>query len=343
MRSRITGMSLDRRLGQLLMVGVPATDPASGSSLVQSGVGNIFLQGHSSASVEELRGETAQLQAAARATTGIGVQVAVDQEGGLVQSLRGPGFASIPSAVDQGELSTSTLREQTATWAGELTRAGITLDLAPVSDTVPPGTAAENPPIGAFGREYGSDSATVASRVGTVVAAMRSQGLSATVKHFPGLGRVRANTDTSAAAVDSVTSPGDPYLRPFQAGIQAGAAAVMVSSATYPRLDPDHVAAFSSAVIDGLLRNRWGYDGMVVSDDLGAAVAVSAVPPGQRAVDFVAAGGDLVLTVQPADVAPMLADLRARAADDAQFRARVDDAVRHVLLSKYRSGLLRCG
>jgi beta-N-acetylhexosaminidase len=335
-------MSLDRRVGQLLMVGVPATDPESGTSLVRSGVGNIFLQGHSSASVEAIRGAVTQLQAAARATTGIGVQVSVDQEGGLVQSLRGPGFASIPSAVDQGQLSISTLREQTATWAGELTRAGITLDLAPVADTVPPGTSAENPPIGVFGREYGSDSTSTASRVSTVVAAMRSQGLSATVKHFPGLGRVRANTDTSTAASDPVTTADDPYLRPFQAGIQAGAA-VMVSSAHYPQLDSDHVAAFSSAIIGGLLRNRWGYDGMVVSDDLGAAVAVSAVPAGQRAVDFVAAGGDVVLTVQPADVAPMLADLRARAAADAQFRARVDDAVRHVLLSKYHSGLLRCG
>ncbi len=336
-------MDLRHRVGQLLMVGVPATDPASGISFVQSdAVGGIFLSGHTSAGVESVRAEVQQLQAAAYPATGAGVQVAVDQEGGLVQSLRGPGFAPIPSALDQGQLSSATLREQTATWAGQLTRAGITLDLAPVADTVPPGTASENPPIGAFGREYGVDSATVASRVGTVVAAMRSQGLSATVKHFPGLGRVRANTDTSTGAVDSVTSPSDPYLHPFQAGIQAGAAAVMVSSATYPRLDPDHVAAFSSAVIGGLLRHRLHFDGMVVSDDLGAAVAVSAVPAGQRAVDFVAAGGDLVLTVQPADIAPMSADLRARAAADPQFLARVDDAARHVLLSKYHSGLLRC-
>lgn len=59
----------------------------------------------------------------------------------------------------------------------------------------------------------------------------------ATVKHFPGLGRVSRNTDLSAHVTDTQTGVNDPYLRPFQAGMDAGAGAVMISSATYEQID----------------------------------------------------------------------------------------------------------
>jgi beta-N-acetylhexosaminidase len=85
---------------------------------------------------------------------------------------------------------------------------------------------------------------------------------------------VWANTDTSTTAVDPVASVTDPYLGPFWAGIAAGVAAVMVSSATYPYLDSSTIVAFSSPIIIGLLRGRLGYRGLVGSDDLGQAVAV---------------------------------------------------------------------
>jgi beta-N-acetylhexosaminidase len=116
----------------------------------------------------------------------------------------------------------------------------------------------------------------------------------------------------------------------------------MISSATYPRLDPHNVAAFSPAVISGLLRAKLGFRGLVMSDDLGAAVAVAGVPAGQRAVRFVAAGGDLVLTIQASDAAPMAAALMDRAQHDPAFAARLTDAATHVLAAKKRAGLLHC-
>lgn len=151
-----------------------------------------------------------------------------------------------------------------------------------------------------------------------------------------------ANTDTSARAVDEQTTAEDPALQPFVAGIQAGATLVMMSSASYPQLDPDNIAVFSPAVIGDLLRDRLGFGGVVVSDDLGNAVAVSDIPIGQRAVDFVAAGGDLVLTVNGDDAEPMTAALMARAGSDQAFAARIDEAVLHVLVSKQNAGLLVC-
>ncbi len=114
----------------------------------------------------------------------------------------------------------------------------------------------------------------------------------------------------------------------------------MVSSATYPRLDPAAPAAFSPRVITTLLRGFLGFDGVVVSDDVGAAAAFADVPPGERAVRFLQAGGTLVLTVD-ADVYPdMLDAVLARAQADPAFAAVVDAAVRTALTAKARAGLL---
>lgn len=342
-RSTLAGMDLAHRVGQLLLVGIPVSDPVGGYADVSAyAVGGVFLAGRSSAGVDAIRAATDVLQFDGIAATGAFLHVATDQEGGLVQALKGPGFTLIPTAVQQGEQSAPELSRSSAVWAAELRRAGITLDLAPVADTVPAATAAANPPIGASHRQYGSDPATVAAAVSTVVAALEGTNVGAAIKHFPGLGRVRANTDTSTRAVDDLTTFDDPALQPFVAGIQAGASAVMISSASYPQLDPSELAPFSSAVITDLLRGRLGYRGVVVSDDLGRAVAVQARSPGQRATDFVRAGGDLVLTVSSSDVAPMSTALVA-AASDPVFAARVDEAALHVLIDKQQAGLLVCG
>lgn len=325
------------------MVGVDVSDPLPGyAELAPYRVGGVFLAGRDSAGADVLSAAVSQLQTTAVSTSGVYLHVAVDQEGGNVQTLRGPGFTDVPTALEQAAAGPDVLRSRTAVWAAELAGAGITLDLAPVADVVPAGTAAANPPIGASSRQYGAEPAVVAPLLAAVVTALEQAGVGATVKHFPGLGRVRVNTDTSTGAVDDQTTADDPALQPFVAGIEAGTAAVMVSLASYPQLDPDNLAPFSAAIVQGLLKDRFGFTGVVVSDDLGRAVAVSGRTPGQRAVDFVAAGGDLVLTVDVDDARPMSGALVERARNDSAFAERLDDAVLRVLVSKQDAGLLVC-
>ena len=176
---------------------------------------------------------------------------------------------------------------------------------------------------------------------GTIVAGLSGAGVQATVKHFPGLGRVTGNTDTTATVVDATTTADDPQVALFASLARSPSAPfVMASLATYSRIDPAAPAAFSPTVVTGLLRQRLGYDGVVVSDDLGRAKAVAAVPAGQRAVRFLAAGGTLALTVD-ASVLPAMESAVAAAADaDPAFAATVDAAARTALLAKARSGLL---
>ena len=165
--------------------------------------------------------------------------------------------------------------------------------------------------------------------------------MAASIKHFPGLGRASGNTDTSTDVVDAVTTRSDAFLRPFTAGVDAGAPYVMVSTAVYLRIDPSAIAAFSPAVIDDLLRRRLGYAGVVISDDLGIAESVDDVPVGDRAVRFVAAGGDVVLTVVPEQAATMV-DALVRAAGSAGFRRAMTAAALRVLTRKATAGLVSC-
>jgi len=339
--ARLAGLDLDQRVGQLLMIGTPIADPSSLDATVQRfHLGGVFLAGRSSRTAAALASDITGLQSAS--ASGVPLLVALDQEGGTVQTLKGPDFPIIPSAVKQGTWTTSNLRAQIAEQARRMAAIGVNQNLAPVADTVPDSVGTANPPIGAFHREFGSTPDTVSAAIRTVVPASQNAGVLTTLKHFPGLGRVRANTDTTTGAVDTTTTATDPYLEPFRAGIDAGTAAVMVSSARYPKLDSESVAAFSTPIITGLLRDRLGFRGLVMSDDLGAAVAVADVTTGQRAVLFVRAGGDLVLSVRSQDAAPMAAALVAAAKADPAFAARIADAAGHVLHAKQRAGLLHC-
>jgi beta-N-acetylhexosaminidase len=152
---------------------------------------------------------------------------------------------------------------------------------------------------------------------------------------------VRGNTDNLAGVVDTVTTRNDSFLAPFRAAVAAGVPVVMVALATYTRIDPHHLAVFSPTVMR-LLRDGMGFGGVIASDDLGAAVAVSKVPPAERAIDFLSAGGDLIVSKTVGPTVAMAARVVARASSDPAFGARVDDAVRRILAAKDAAGLLPC-
>jgi beta-N-acetylhexosaminidase len=300
-------------------------------------VGSVILDGTTSEGVGAVRSVTDRLQALAPAA--VKLMVSTDQEGGLVQRLRGSGFSAIPSARQQGTWSSSTLQSAAGTWARQLHAAGVNVNLAPVMDTVPAGDT-NNPPIGDLDREYGHDPGAVTASGVAFLRGMAAGGVDATVKHFPGLGRVTGNTDTTGGVRDTATGPDDPYLQPFRAAVEAGVPLVMMSTAIYTRIDADHPAAFSPTIVTGILRQRFGYRGVVISDDLGAAKQLSGYSVGSRAVDFIRAGGDLVLTVDAGQAAEMTAALLHEASVSSSFRSLVNASALRVLQAKGALGLL---
>lgn len=333
------------------MVGV---HPSSSSSALARQVAAqqlgavIFLGGwHSGAA--DVRAVATRLQSAAtagaRSTRGVGgLLVAADQEGGQVQQLRGPGFTRLPSARAQASLGTVALQRRATSWAGELKRAGVNVNLAPVADTVPASLGDGNAPIGALDRDFVPGSPSANSRYAAAfVRGALAGGVAPAAKHFPGIGRLRSNTDFSSAGItDPVTTATDPYLAPFQAAIGAGTPLVMVSSARYPKIDAERQAMFSRTVVSGLLRARLGFRGVVITDDVGAAESVASVPVGERATRFVAAGGDIVLTAQPSQAPTMVAALVERAAAQPAFAAQLRASAGRVVALKVRLGLASC-
>ena len=338
-------MTRAQKIGQLFMIGNDATvvAPSTLSAITSYHVGNVMLRGRSSAGVAA----TARVSAAIAArvsnasTASVRLFLATDQEGGSVRVLRGTGFDAIPSALTQGTWGAATLRLSAARWGAQLHRAGINLDLAPVLDTVPSAAAAAtNPPIGSFRREFGFSPATVGTHGVAFVHGLASAGVDSAIKHFPGLGRVTGNPDTTAHVTDRVTTRHDGYFTPFQSAINGGSAFLMMSTAFYSRIDAAHPAAFSPTVITGIVRGDLGFQGVVISDDLGNAAQVAAWAPGSRAVQFLAAGGDMVLTVNSALLPAMVRAVTAKVQADPVFAQQVDASVMRILTAKAERGLL---
>jgi beta-N-acetylhexosaminidase len=341
----LTRMSEDQRVGQLFSMGLAGNQlgPGERGAIRTLHLGSVWFTETSQAGAGAIRAvaDAAQAEATTATTAGVGMFVAANQEGGQIQAMNGPGFSRIPSAVVQGGLDPATLQREATGWGAELKAAGVDLDFAPVLDVVPPGTDASNQPIGVLQREYGHDPRTAGSHGAAFVRGMGQAGVATTVKHFPGLGRVQGNTDFSAGVVDRATTADDPSLASFRQGIAAGAPLVMVALATYTRIDADHLAVFSPTVMR-LLRDGMGFGGVVASDDLGAAAAVASITPERRALDFLVAGGDLVVSKTLDATVRMAGAVQARAATDAVFRARVDAAAFRVLRAKQAYGLLPC-
>ncbi|SEQ71905.1 glycoside hydrolase family 3 N-terminal domain-containing protein [Microlunatus flavus] len=341
--SVVSRMSLAEQVGQVVMVAQSSTQAsAAGRRTVERlHLGSVVLLGNSTAGRTATARLTTTLSRAVGRVDGVGLLVAADQEGGLVQRLQGPGFTRIPSAVEQARWSDQTLRRRATTWSDELDRAGVDLDLAPVADVVPSSVGTGNAPIGALRRGYGPRPAVVADKTVAVVEGLHAGGTASAVKHFPGLGRVRGNTDVAAVVVDTATTRHDALLAGFRATVTHGTDAVMLSSATYRKIDPDHPATYSRTVATSMLRGDLSFRGVVVSDDL-LGRALGGTPVGSRGVRFLEAGGDLALVGGLGPAEQVHRGLLDRAREDRAFRTRVAQSATRVVELKSRQGLASC-
>lgn len=337
----IATMSLDERAGQLIMAPMFAGgNPADLSALISTRhVGSVVLIGNWNNGTAAAKTAADALQS--YAPSGNQLIVSTDQEGGQVQHLKGNGFDTMPSAVAQGQMSADTLRSSAKTWGGQLKQAGINVDLAPVLGTVQV-KRSSNAPIGALNRDFGLDSNGNAQHGIAFIEGMRDAGVGATVKHYPGLGAVTGNTDfTTEGILDTTTTLDDEEIGAFNTTIkQAKPAMVMMSLATYQRIDSSAPAAFSSKIIDGTLRGSVGYDGVVISDSLSAA-AVSGIATKDLGVRLVDAGGDLACIGDTSYVTPILDGIIARAQSDPAFAKKVTASATRVMTLKYQMGLAK--
>jgi beta-N-acetylhexosaminidase len=236
-----------------------------------------------------LQADVTALQQAAADGDNPPLLVMIDQEGGDVKRLpNGPPELSPAELGEAGD--TEAARSEGEATGQFLAPLGVTVDLAPVLDVALPQSAET-----IASRTFGDDPTLVAELGSAFIDGLQSEGVAATAKHFPGLGPATINTDFSPVTIVARQESLDAALEPFRAAVAAGVRLVMVSSAIYPDLGPRRPAAFASAIVQGLLRDQLGFEGLVITDDLQSIAIEEVAEPARAAVASVRAGCDLVL------------------------------------------------
>ena len=335
-QSLLGSMSLRQKAAQAMLVGFMGTESfeLSPDLLADGPPGGVLLLQRNIQSPEQLRALTGGLQKnAAAAGSGIGLLVAIDQEGGPVRRIK-DGVTFVPAAREVAETMTPEEAGALATQtASELLDLGINMNLAPVADVVSDGGSF------LYRRSYSGDPETAAAYVAAVVSGFLREGLIAVPKHFPGHGAADGNTHTEEAVAQATAADYESvHLPPFEAGFEAGAEAVMVAHIVAAAYDSEHPASSSPAVVEGLLREQLGFRGVVITDDIQMSAASTGggeASSGAVAVDCLRAGCDLILTLGQVETQLAIIDAIVTAVDDGSLSEdRLDEAVLRILKLK---------
>jgi beta-N-acetylhexosaminidase len=336
--AEVERMSVRGLVGQMFMISMGSTEPDYyvEKMIRERNIGGVLLFGYNMESEAQTRALTGALQRLSmRTEPAIPLFIAVDQEGGEVSSapwvLPQPAAARVGARGDPGEARG--IAEQ---MGGELLRAGVNTDLAPVVDT---GSGAA---IGT--RSYGEDPRLVAKMGAAAVEGFESAGVVSAAKHFPNHGPATTDSHASLPVVDHDRETLRSYdLPPFEAAVKAGVPMVMVGHLLYPAIDADRPASLSPEAVK-LLRGELGFEGVVVTDDLAMAGASGGRSPARAAVEAVEAGADLLIISSPPEQQADAYDAVLEAVESGEIsRERVESSVGRLLQVKEKYSLDKAG
>ncbi len=326
-------LSTAQLIGQRLVASFragPEPPPALVARIRRGELAGVILFAENATTLAQARRLTRRLQAIPRP----GIQrrlpllVMVDQEGGLVRRLTdAPPTRSALTAATSGD-GVAAVRAEGKRTGRALRGAGVSVDLAPVSDVPRSGSA-----MLSEGRTYGRSAAQVRRLAPAFAAGLVAGGVEATAKHFPGFGAAVVNTDDAPASVGrSAAQLRAVDERAALAVVAGGARLVMLANATYPALDARWPATLSRAIATTELRTRAGFDGLSITDDLEATGLDRYGSVGQVAVQSARAGVDLLLHGRTAAATEEAARSLGRAVGDRRIsRSALRASARRVL------------
>ena len=289
----MSSQSFQDAIGQCLMVGIPhpSLDAETRRILTDLQPGGVILFQRNYTDPDTLQALCADIHALLPEHPPL---IALDAEGGRVHRLSPP-FTHFPPALQIGQTGSPQLAHEVGVALGrELRSAGIDIDFAPVLDVY------SNPDNAVIGdRAFGSDPQRVAEFGCALAAGLRAAGVLPCGKHFPGHGAtvIDSHDDLPYDERDRATLE-EVDLPPFQAAIAQEIELLMTAHVVYPAFDPQQPASLSAIIMNDLLRQRLGFQGVIVSDDLemGAIIRHSSVAA--AAVQALSAGADLLLVCQ---------------------------------------------
>jgi beta-N-acetylhexosaminidase len=260
--------------------------------------------------------------------------VGVDEEGGDVSRISGlldeglPRFSSARQLGEQGDMEV--VREETVSKSELLQKMGINLNFDPVADVVTKASAYM------YQRSAGGDAGVVSDYVTAVVETMEEQNMGSCLKHFPGYGD-NGNTHTNYLKDSrSLEQYQQSDFLPFQAGIAAGADMIMVSHIVMEAVDKDNPASLSLAVHE-MIREEFGFDGVVIADDLNMQAILSQMTLDEAAGEALTAGNDMIFS---ADLSATLKGMREAVDSGKVDEEQIDESVKRILRMKIERKLI---
>ena len=340
--------TLERKLAQMLMLGFPGETIEPGSPIDDAiklyGVGGVVLFDNNSDLGVINRNITGpaqltRLMESLRTSSATPLLIAVDQEGGTVARLKDRyGFPPSVSAQYLGEQNDLGLTARSAdSMAATLAEYGFNLNLAPVVDLK---TNPNNPVIAFKQRSFSADPALVTSHAAEFIRSHHRQQIYTCLKHFPGHGSSR--DDSHLGLVDVTNYWSTDELLPYKNLIDLGLCDMVMTAHTFnTRIDPDYPATLSKATIDGLLRQRLGFDGVVVSDDLNMGAIVMHYSYETAVEKAINAGVDLLIVANDKayspDIMPRSIELLLKMVEQGRIsRERIDQACGRIMALKAR-------
>ena len=283
-------MNLTDHIGQLCMIGFEETEvtPDLRAWMQTYRPGGVILFSRNLVNPEQIAKLTNDLQAVAG---DIPLLIAIDQEGGRVSRLPSDFTIFPPAATVAQSGSTELVYQAAAVTAKELRGVGINMNMAPVLDIH---TNPANPIIG--NRAFGSEPERVGRMGAATIAGLQNHRVLACGKHFPGHGDTSTDSHIELPVVHATRQRlEDIEFKPFHYAIEHGLQAMMTAHVHYPALDPTYPATLSSTILSGLLRQQFGFSGVILSDDLEMRAILDHAAVGDAAIRSLQAGADMLL------------------------------------------------
>lgn len=287
----IEEMTDEELIGQMVMCGFSGTSSPSPEFITfmqEYHLGNVILFGQNTENFSQTEKLIAKVNG--NNPSDIPLSFSIDVEGGNV--LRFKWRPHIKAAKTLGSMDDLEFtRAQYQRIGEELTNIGITIDLAPVLDIAPN-------PSGTFlgQRMFGSDPEKTVPHAIAAVEGLNAAGCISVGKHYPGHGDTATDSHHALPVMNATYEEWSEYdLTMFRAAIDNSLDGMLVGHISYPNIDPDHIASVSKVFITDILRGELGFEGMVMSDDMRMQAIAGTIGIGEGAVQFVEAGGDIVL------------------------------------------------
>ena len=336
-------MTLEEKIGQLFIVCTDSLDfnaetectDVMKENLLKYHPGGIIFFSFNLKDREQIQKYISDIQQCTR----IPLFISVDEEGGSVARIAntdGMGTTSFPSMSEIGKTrDTAKAREVGETIGKDISALGFNLDFAPVADIT---TNEANTEIGE--RSFGSDASLVSDMVSEVVKGLQDNGVSATLKHFPGQGDRAEDTHRGYVDLD-VTIDGlrKTEFLPFKKGIKAGADFVMMSHVSVKNVtQSEEPASLSSLMVTDILRNELKYDNIIITDAMNMKVITKFYDADQAAIKALKAGNDMIL--MPDDFVSAYESILEAVNDGTLSEEELDEAVFRIIRVKIRRGIL---